>query len=97
MVAFEMVVIDELRDRDAKVALTKWYELVEALRSDGEHETFREGVRVGASPQIAETNIDAAPEWQQWARRSRFMSCHRFVTRASVAEWGTGWLAWSKL
>jgi hypothetical protein len=49
VVALEMVVLDELRDRDADVALTERNELVEALRLDGEHEAFRDGVQVGAS------------------------------------------------
>ena len=31
------------------MALTEWNELVEALRFDGEHEAFRDGVQVGAS------------------------------------------------
>jgi hypothetical protein len=42
-------VLDELRDREAEVAFTERNELVEALRLDGEHEAFRDGVQVGAS------------------------------------------------
>jgi hypothetical protein len=42
-------VIDELRDRDAEVALTERNELVEALRLDGKHKPLRHGVQVGAS------------------------------------------------
>jgi hypothetical protein len=49
VVALQMVVLDELRDRDTKVAFTERDELVEAFRLDGEHEAFREGVQVGAS------------------------------------------------
>jgi len=46
MVALEMVVLDEPGDRETEVALTERNELAEALELDGEHEAFREGVRV---------------------------------------------------
>ena len=48
VVALEVVVLDERRDRKAEVALAQRNELAEALGLDGEHEALRECVEVGA-------------------------------------------------
>ena len=47
MVALEMIVLDELRDRDVEVALSERNVLVEALGLDREHEAFSHGIQVG--------------------------------------------------
>jgi hypothetical protein len=44
VVALEMVVLDELRDRDTQMALTERNELVEAFGLDRQHEAFRDGI-----------------------------------------------------
>ena len=44
MVSFVMVVFDELRDREAKVALTEGNELAQALGLDREYKAFRKCV-----------------------------------------------------
>jgi hypothetical protein len=44
VVALAVVVLDELRDREAKVALTEGNELAQALGLDREHEAFRKRV-----------------------------------------------------
>ena len=49
VVALEVIVLDELGDREAEVALAEGNELVEALGLDGEHEAFRERVQVWTS------------------------------------------------
>ena len=45
VIAFEVVVLDELRDREAKVALTEGNELAQALGLDREYKAFRKCVR----------------------------------------------------
>ena len=49
VVALEMVVRDELRDRKAEMALTERNELVEAFALDREYEALRKGVQIGAA------------------------------------------------
>jgi hypothetical protein len=47
VVALEMIVRDELRDRQAEVALTERNELVEAFALDREHESLRKAFKFG--------------------------------------------------
>ena len=45
VVAHEVVVLDELGDREAEVALAERNELVRTLGVEGEHEAFRENIQ----------------------------------------------------
>jgi hypothetical protein len=47
VVSFEMVVLDELPHRPAKMPLAKRNELVQALRLDRQHEPLRVRIQVG--------------------------------------------------
>lgn len=49
VIAFEVVVLDELRDREAKVALTEGNELAQALGLDREYKAFRKCVQIWAA------------------------------------------------
>jgi hypothetical protein len=65
-----MVVLDELRDRDAEVAFTERNELVEALRLDGEHEAFRDCVR-----RSSQLHTERAIRGRSFGSRTRFIRC----------------------
>jgi hypothetical protein len=47
VVALDIVMLDELRDREPKVALAEGNEFVEAFALDREHEAFRKRVQIG--------------------------------------------------
>jgi hypothetical protein len=49
VVTLQMIVLDELGDREAEVALAEGNQLAEALGLDGQHEALRERVEVGAA------------------------------------------------
>ena len=48
VIALEMIVLGELRDREAEVAFTERNKLVEAFGFDREREPFGDGIQVGA-------------------------------------------------
>jgi hypothetical protein len=54
MVALEMIVRDELRDRQAEVALAERNTLVDTFTFDREHEAFRKCVQVRAVSRVLE-------------------------------------------
>lgn len=49
MIALAVIVLDELRDCEAEVALTERNDLVEALGLERKHKPLRDGVQIGAS------------------------------------------------
>jgi hypothetical protein len=78
MIPLAMVVLDELRERSSKVALTKQYEPVEALMFDRPHEAFSVRVRIGRSKRVRKhIEANARAGVQKVTASEQLMTCLR--------------------